>query len=147
MATQVDGEDLVASVRSLIAQEAAQATDPARATRPGSTGPTLLLAAEQRVRDAGDPVAAKDATARSDPFDDYAEDADFEAAMSEIPSDLADLSTGPADDRALRDLVRDIVREELAGELGERITRNVRKLVRREIARALNGFDADKPRS
>ena len=145
MATQVDSEDLVASVRSLIAQEAAQAPDLGRATRPASNGPTLLLAAEQRVRDSEDPVPANDDAARTEVFDDYAEDADFEAAALEMPSELADLSAGPADDRALRDLVTEIVREELAGELGERITRNVRKLVRREIARAVSGFDSGKP--
>ncbi len=150
MATQESSDDLVASVRNLLAQETARETsaDPVRQ----GDGPTLLLAAEQRVRNEDESVAASGDWARAELPEDYAEDADFEdggplPAASATSSSLADLSEEPTEDPDLRNLVTEIVRQELAGELGERITRNVRKLVRREIARAMAGTDAGGPQT
>ena len=150
MAKQESNDDLVASVRNLLAQETARETS-ANPVRQGD-GPTLLLAAEQRVRNEDESVEASGGWARAELPEDYAEDADFEddgplPAAPATSTSLADLSEEPTEDPDLRNLVTEIVRQELAGELGERITRNVRKLVRREIARAMTGADADEPRS
>ncbi|WP_299816375.1 hypothetical protein [uncultured Jannaschia sp.] len=126
------------------------ATGSGRPAEQASNEPTLLLAAEQRVRqedDAGG-VAGR---SRAEPPEEYTEDSDFEhdgprALRTRGLSKFADLSDEPAANGDLRELVTEIVREELAGELGARITRNVRKLVRQEIARAMSEMEPGKRR-
>ncbi len=127
MAERDDIEDVVSSIRRLVASEGGERPEGADAE--AGRAPVLRLSPESRVSDAI-PAAAED------PFQMIHRRAQQsgkrEARGVDLPS-LADLSERAGGEDALRDLIAEVVRAELSGELGERITRNVRKLVRREM--------------
>ena len=125
-------EDVLSSIRRLVAQEGGGATP-------------LLLTQELRVggwRPAARPAVDDAELARRRAavlayvpgVAPEHEDAAHAAHAGDPPLPANPAPTALADEDALRALVAEVVREELRGALGERITRNVRRMVRREIA-------------
>ncbi|PWJ20442.1 hypothetical protein [Jannaschia seohaensis] len=172
MAQRNDIEDVLSSIRRLVASEVRPAVN-AAAT---ASSQALVLEQAQRVTDPDDPFqtiaelrepepepAQAIAQAAPHPVEDEAPapvvlDRTKQAASERPESededdapdpngddfvDLSDLSEAIQSDDALRDLIAEIVRQELAGALGERITRNVRKLVRRELRQIMSGEEFD----
>ncbi len=122
-----DVNDVLASIRKLVSQEAQARSEEALQLTPAQKiDETLMLTPEHKV--------VKDAT--------------HDRLVLETPAQtqvqtpvVAEVEEEPAapfqDEVALRALVSEMIREELQGELGNRITRNVRKLVRQEVQNAL----------
>jgi hypothetical protein len=150
--TNSEIEDVLSSIRRLVAQEVRPPTD------------RLVLTAEHRVAQAGqheaplieavravasDPsgqIIATDASKPSDPDtsgDDSADrpnpaDSAVAAVAPDRATDTVETEDTLIDEAELARLIARLVREELHGQLGEKITLQVRKLVRAEIARALD---------
>ena len=124
-----DVEDVLASIRKLVSDEARARVDEktkasidqafAEESDP-MTAEKLVLTPEFKIASRSSQIGSKQ---QSEP--------------SIIDEDI-DLTSAPFHDEIeLRKLVSEILREELQGELGHRITRNVRKLIRQEIDVAL----------
>lgn len=162
--TNSEIEDVLSSIRRLVAQESRAS---ARPGDPRAGRERLVLTAEHRVDPGAGPrpqepgaAAADEPQARPAPAAAAAPLAatldELEAALAATP--VAPVATGPAaeaaataapnapaaaaeidiDEADLQRLIARLVREELRGQLGEKITLQVRKLVRAEIARALD---------
>lgn len=115
MDRQDDPEDVLSSIRRLVAGEDSPAQGDMR-----DASPILLLGPAVRVDLSVDP---SETIQRQRP---ERSDARTDAAVRS--HDIADAT--------LRALVAEVVREELAGELGQQITRNLRQLVLRELRTA-----------
>jgi hypothetical protein len=149
--TNSEIEDVLSSIRRLVAQDAKPPVD------------RLVLTAEHRVAPAEPPVELPDAPAieavrtvtlepagpppgatpqppGTDSPDSAARvDAEHpEAAAAPRERVPAEPEDTLIDEAELARLIARLVREELHGQLGEKITLQVRKLVRAEIARALD---------
>ncbi|TFL17033.1 hypothetical protein [Jannaschia formosa] len=167
MGQRNDIEDVLSSIRRLVANEAGAAVE-ARASR------ALILDQAQRVTEPEDPFQTVQGLPEPAPEEEETDEAeapniappeedvapilpltdpeptpdpvgpkDAAPGRAEAPADLSDLSARIGGDEALRELIAEIVRQELAGALGERITRNVRKLVRRELRLMMSGEEFD----
>ncbi len=122
-------DDVLASIRKLVSEEARSRSEEAKVAKTESekTPQTLMLTPELKV-----------AKAVSSDQPDTEGPLVLSKPSVEPQSVVSETSTAPFEDEvALRALVAEMIREELQGELGNRITRNVRKLVQREIEIAL----------
>ncbi|WP_138469737.1 hypothetical protein [Poseidonocella sp. HB161398] len=148
MSAARDPEEVLASIRRLVAKEVKNQQDREAAERPDRDMPVvsekasaaarrLVLGADARIAANGTEVPAAEAAASEPSWDLPLEPVSAaEAAEAEPVADLPGI-----DEAKLRNLVREILREEIRNRMGPRINENIRRILREELRALAAGQD------